>query len=79
MDSVAGMPVYKVLVDGKACHGGDLTWSLPADNGDGSFVPGDWHRVEPPIRVCSNGLHLTTDPLEWMVTGAMVYRAEGAS
>ena len=68
---------YKVLVDGKACHGGTLDWSLPTDDGNGGYVPGNWHSVEPPIRCCQHGLHLTTDPLAWMTTGAMVYRAEG--
>jgi hypothetical protein len=72
-------PLFKVLIDGRACHGGDLQWSLPVQSpGDEGWQPGEWHAVEPPIQVCERGLHLTSDPLAWLRTGAMVYRAEGA-
>jgi hypothetical protein len=69
---------YKVLVDGKACHGGNMMWSLPVADGVGGYVPGAWHVVDGPVEVCRRGLHLTSDPVAWMRTGAMIYRAEGA-
>lgn len=66
------MTHYKVLVNGHSAHGGTLQWSLPRDG-----EPGDWHEVEGPIRVCRNGLHLTTDPMQWPTVGMVVYEAEG--
>jgi len=62
---------YKVLVDGKSCHGGDLIWSLPAENN-----PGDWHSVDGNIILCQNGLHVTTNPNHWWKDGCTVYEAE---
>lgn len=62
---------YKVLVNGKSCHGGDLTWSLP--NGD---QPGDWHSVDGKIVLCENGLHVTTNPVHWWKDGCIVYEVE---
>lgn len=63
---------YKVLVEGRSCHGGDLAWSLPQDD-----QPGEWHEVAGRIEVCHNGLHLTTAPLNWMAPEGRVYLAEG--
>jgi hypothetical protein len=62
---------YKVLVNGKSCHGGNLTWSLPTDNG-----PGDWHSVDGKIVICERGLHVTTNPNHWWKDGCTVYEAE---
>lgn len=73
----AAAPLYKILVDGKSCHGGDLTWSLPTDDGHGGWKPGAWHAVKLPLRVCVRGLHLTHNPAHWLVLGGMVYAAEG--
>jgi hypothetical protein len=69
--------LYKVLVDGKACHGGTLAWSLPTPDGAGGFTPGQWHAVSGPIEVCRSGLHLTIDPHRWLQVGGAVYQAEG--
>ena len=63
--------LYKVLVDGKSCHGGDLAWSLP--EGD---KPGEWHDVTGDLVVCRVGLHLTDDPARWWRPGCTVYLAE---
>jgi hypothetical protein len=57
MSKAKPVSLYKVLVDGKSCSGGDLVWSLPSDG-----KPGDWHEVEGPLVQCKNGLHLTSDP-----------------
>lgn len=62
---------YKVLVNGKSCHGGNLVWSLPTET-----APGEWHSVEGAIILCSNGLHLTSDPNHWWKDGCTVYEAE---
>ncbi len=72
------MPLYKVLVDGKSAHGGDLVWSLPRQRADGTWRPGRWHHVAGEIAVCDNGLHLTMEPVRWLKLGAEVYAAEGA-
>ena len=75
---IDGKPLYKVLIDGKSCHGGNLEWSLSALQPDGSYLPGNWHEVEGEISVCNNGLHLTTNPWGvWMKWTATVYEAEG--
>ena len=68
--------MYKVLLDGRSMHGGTLAWSLPTQDGD-DWVPGDWHTVEGPIEVCERGLHLTSDPTQWLKAGCEVYLAEG--
>ena len=67
---------YKVLQSGKSCHGGALAWSLPTQNDDGSWTPGEWHEVTGKVAVCSNGLHLTHKPAYWWQAGADVYEAE---
>jgi hypothetical protein len=63
---------YKVLVNGKSCHGGDFTWSLP--NGD---QPGEWHSIpdERPLDICFVGFHLTDQPQKWWKNGAECYEA----
>lgn len=68
---VVSKKYYKVLVNGKSCHGGNLIWSLPTEN---AF--GEWHSVEGNIVLCSNGLHLTSDPNHWWKDGCTVYEAE---
>lgn len=62
---------YKVLVDGKSCHGGNLEWSLPTEG-----KPGDWHSVDGKIILCQNGLHVTTNPSHWWKDGCTVYEVE---
>lgn len=69
--------LYKVLMNGESMYGGDLKWSLPRKRGKG-YQPGQWHEVEGDIRVCHNGLHLTSEPYEWYQLGSQVYEAEGA-
>jgi hypothetical protein len=63
---------YKVLVDGKSNHGGNLEWDLPKNG-----KPGKWHTVKGEILKCSNGLHLTEKPYEWFKWKCDIYIAEG--
>jgi hypothetical protein len=63
--------LYKILVDGKSCHGGNLAWSLP--EGD---KPGEWHTVEDKLKICESGLHLTTERFNWYKWGCTAYEAE---
>src|SRR5690606_18464527 len=70
------MTMYKVLVNGRSCNGGDLVWSLPRQRPDGSWEAGNWHEVGGPIQVRRNGLHLTRHPVEWWKRGAECYVAE---
>jgi hypothetical protein len=68
---VKNKPLYKVLVNGRSCHGGDMEWSLPKKG-----KPGKWHSVNGQIRLCSNGLHLTDDPARWWSPGCSIYLVE---
>ena len=63
--------LYKILVDGKSCHGGDLVWSLPKGK-----KPGAWHTIEGDLKICSRGIHLTTEPFNWYKWGCTAYEAE---
>jgi len=74
------MTLYKVLVGGKSCHGGNAAWPLP--QGD---APGDWMVARKPdgseataadLAPCRIGLHLTDDPVRWWTPGCTVYLAE---
>lgn len=64
---MANLALFKVLVDGKACHGGDA-----------KYPPvGVWTEdIEP--TVCWCGWHLTTDPLMWWKPNCTLWLAEGA-
>lgn len=58
------MTYYKVLENGRSCHGGKLKWSLPTKDGE-SWNPGKWHSVRGEITMCEKGIHLTKDPYAW--------------
>lgn len=69
---------YKVLSpEGQSLHGGDLRWSLPTQRANGTWKPGKWQAVEGDVIVCSNGLHLTTEPGRWYTKDCVCYAAEG--
>ena len=68
--------LYKVLVDGKSCHGGELRWSLPKRRGR-AWIPGGWHKMQGLLSMCGRGLHLTTKPERWWKPGCAFYAAEG--
>jgi hypothetical protein len=68
--------LYKVLVDGRSCHGGRLVWSLPTRNDDGTWTPGAWHEVDGDLALCRNGLHLTDHPAMWWLDGAVAFEVE---
>ena len=68
-------PLFKILVDGKSSHGGELTWSLPTQR-DSEWKPGEWHSVEGDIQLCFNGLHVTDKPAGWWKQGATAYFVE---
>jgi hypothetical protein len=71
---------YKVLnVGNRSCNGGspDLVWSLPVQNPDGSWTPGEWMpEVKGKLELCANGYHLTDTEhlLGWL--NATIYEAE---
>ena len=69
-------PLYKVLVAGKSCHGGNMEWSLPTKTKAGKTKPGKWHEVEGDIEICATGLHFTTDWQKWLKPNCTVYNAE---
>ena len=70
--------LFKVLdANGRSCHGGNLQWSLPTQNADGSWTPGDWMpAVRGKLIPCENGYHLAEDAqvLEWL--NARLFEAE---
>ncbi len=58
---------YKVTDPfGKAQDGGSGQWSLPTQNSDGTWTPGDWWEVEGHIAMCKSGLHLTYNPWQYV-------------
>jgi len=61
--------LFKVLdAEGRSCNGGNLQWSLPTQNADGTWIPGDWMpEVTGDLVPCSNGYHVAQDGqvLEW--------------
>ena len=63
--------LYKILQDGKSCHGGNLTWPLPTAEG-----PGEWVEVVGDLVPCAHGLHLATEIGAWYKWGAQLYEAE---
>jgi len=56
------MKYYKVLdKHGCSCHGGDAEWSLPTQNDDGTWTPGEWMpEIEGELKPCRNGYHVVT-------------------
>uniref|UniRef100_A0A6M3KLK4 Uncharacterized protein n=2 Tax=viral metagenome TaxID=1070528 RepID=A0A6M3KLK4_9ZZZZ len=67
--------LYKILVDGKSCHGGKLQWSLPRKE-EGKWIPGNWHKIKGNLSICNKGLHLTKEPYRWYKWGCTCYLAE---
>jgi uncharacterized protein YjbI with pentapeptide repeats len=58
--------LFKVLVDGRACHGGTL-----------QYQPRKWTPKIADLECCSKGYHLTSDPLVWWTPKADLWLAEG--
>jgi hypothetical protein len=56
------MKYYKVLdKHGCSCHGGEAEWSLPTQNDDGTWTPGEWMpEIEGELKPCRNGYHVVT-------------------
>ena len=71
MEKEKSKTLYKILVDGKSCHGGDLKWGLPK-----SGKPGKWHEIGGDLKICEKGLHLTTERFNWYKWGCTAYEAE---
>jgi len=76
------MTLYKTL-DAHGCsfHGGNLQWSLPTRNADGTWTPGEWMpAIVGELVACENGYHLADDAqvLEWLTERLFVaeYRGE---
>ena len=63
------MILFKVLKDGKSCHGGKYKYP----------PPGKWTRkiAKKRCKLCAEGYHLTSEPLRWYVKGGEVWTAEG--
>lgn len=72
-DPAVPVPIlYKIIANGKSCHGGDHEWSLPSNDG-----PGEWHEVDGDLVQCQNGFHLTTHPSRrFYGQGNELYEAE---
>jgi hypothetical protein len=65
--------LYKVLSNGKSCHGGEFEWSLPEDG-----KPGEWTPIIDDAIMCERGYHLTTHYAHWSdKNDVKVYEAEG--
>lgn len=71
------MTYYKVLLQGRSCHGGDTEWALPKQREDGTWEPGDWMpEIQGQLMLHINGYHLTREPARWWQEGAECYVAE---
>lgn len=72
--------LYKVLTaDGHSPYITAYAWSLPIDNGDGTWTPGAWH--EEPARVLDEGrgLHVTPSPSTyWPRRDCIAYECEAS-
>ena len=72
--------LYKVLTaDGHSPYITAYAWSLPIDNGDGTWTPGAWH--EEPARVLDEGrgLHITPSPSAyWPRRDCIAYECEAS-
>ena len=70
------MVLYKVLdANGRSCNGGDMQWSLPTHNEDGTWTPGEWMpEIKGPVVECENGYHLAT--LEQLVLVVDLHQLE---
>lgn len=72
------MKYYKVLdKHGRSCHGGDAEWSLPTQNDDGTWTPGEWMpEVRGNLEPCANGYHVVTleQLLDWL--GERIFEVE---
>jgi len=70
------LKVYKVLVDGKSCNGGNMAWSLPQRK-KGKWTPGKWHQVNGDLEMCKKGIHVTPQPYQyWYKWGCEIYEVE---
>jgi hypothetical protein len=68
---INGAKLYKVLSPtGESQNGGSLKWDLPKEG-----QPGKWHEVQA-VSMCSKGLHLTTDPVQWRKPNCRVFEVE---
>jgi hypothetical protein len=63
---MADILLFKVLVDGKPCHGGQDDYP-PA---------GTWTSTVDELTCCVSGWHLTSDPLAWWTPKAELWLAE---
>ena len=76
------MTLYKILdAQGRSCNGGNMSWSLPVQNADGTWTPGEWMpAIGGELVACENGYHLAEDAqmLEWLNARLFVveYRGE---
>jgi hypothetical protein len=61
--------LFKVLDEnGRSCNGGNVQWSLPIMQADGSFLPGDWMpAVTGELVACKNGYHLREEVTEYVI------------
>mgnify|MGYP001228242664 CR=1 FL=1 len=69
------MTLFKILENGKSCHGGNLQWDLPKQDGD-IWIPGAWHSVEGDLAMCKRGIHLTDSPYKWYTWNCQCWEAE---
>ena len=73
--------LYKVLdKNGHSCHGGNMQWSLPTKNDDGTWTPGEWMpEIKGEIIPCENGYHLCRekDLTQWLRDTVWIAEVDG--
>lgn len=70
--------LFKVLnAEGHSPYITAYAWSLPTDNGDGTFTPGAWHEEPASVLDKGHGLHVTPSPDRyWPNSGCVAYACE---
>lgn len=79
-EAAPAIQLYKVLTaDGHSPYITAYAWSLPTDNGDGTWTPGAWHEEPASVLDKGRGLHITPSPRTyWPRATCVAYECEAS-
>lgn len=65
---------FKILVDGKSCHGGKSTWNLPKDGKPGKWMPA----IKGELIPCTVGYHIVQSHQlpQWLKENCQIFEVE---
>jgi hypothetical protein len=80
VEAAPAIKLYKVLTaDGHSPYITAYAWSLPTDNGDGTWTPGAWHEEPASVLKAGRGLHITPSPRTyWPQSTCVAYECEAS-